>query len=767
MYHFKNLKDVDVAGKRVLLRAAFDVPIKDGVVVSDYRIRAVLPTIEYLLKKNCRVAILSWLGRPQGRVVEAMRLGPVAAKLEELLGRPVAAVNDCIGPSAQAALFAQAPGSVVVLENVRFHDEEMDNDAGLAAELVRPFDLIVFDAFAQSHRAQSSTTGILNYRPAVVGFGLEKELAVLTKAAAKPTHPAVLVVGGAKVSDKVALIERLISRFDMVLVGGVCANVFLAARGDEPLGQSFLSDVKLTGQHRSADDPLVIARRLLKKYRRKIVLPVDLRAAKNASGGPAKVVTLAAEDIDPTWAYFDLGPKTIRKFTEVIAEAKTVIWNGPMGRYEEPRFATGTKAVARAIAANRGLTVAGGGDSEEIIGGLKLLGKFNHVSTGGGAMLEFLTGAKLPALEALAVNQRRQSLVKFPPPSAADFLAAINPFWRQPLLNLRQLLPLAQAHKFAIPACNIRSKYILDGVLQAAFAERSPIILELAESEMEYCHISPQKLADWLAERLPKLEKKYGYSIPIALHADHVKHDVAGVVTAAVRAGFSSLLIDQSHATVRQNTATVRDVVSQVHPLGISVEGEIGQINVAQQVAKQLVGAAVWPHVPTVAQAAEFVAATGIDAFAGFFGNYHGHYREPATIAWTRMKQIAKVLGRVTPPVPLVLHGTSFLRTKELDHIQVYHRAIACGCHKVNYGTMLSDILHDQLPPELVARMTADAGQNGEWKKMLGQYAAAIDCLSPAAKKKVVNAIAEHVAMMMRRAWRSSHKAWLYRQWTS
>jgi|GEM_PF-40057 len=762
---FSQLRGVDWRGKRVILRAALDVPLKDGVVVQDYRIRQIVPTLQYLLKHQAMVAVMSFLSRPNGKKLKEFSLAPVAKRLSELVGQDVPLVPDCVGSVVAEQLLATQPGQAVMLENTRFHQEEMADDDGFAASLCLGFDLVVFDAFAQSHRAHASTTGILRHLPAAAGLSLMDELKALQSVMTKPKRPAVLVIGGAKVSDKIALIQNLITHVDSVLVGGVAANVFLVAEGKEPLGKSYLSDIKIASPRMAKKhDPLTIARQLLKKYRHKIQLPLDLVAAKDSSGTDAKTVVLADHDINPVWSYFDIGAKTIKQYQQIIRGAKTVLWNGPMGKYETPKFAHGTLAIAKAMAANSGTTIAGGGDSEEIIDRAKLNKKISHVSTGGGAMLELLAGKKLPALEELAKNRHHFAHAPLTPALlAVPFDHRHNPYWRLPLYNLHDLLHPAMVHQFGVPACNIRSKYILDAVLEAAWLEHSPLIIEIAESEMQYCDIPPAKLAAWLVERVPKLEKKYGYSVPLALHADHVKHDVAGVITAAVKAGFSSVLIDQSHLSLEKNIVTVADMVRRLHPLGVSVEGEVGQIGVGLATKKQLVGKAVERAAPTVQQAVEFAANTGIDAFAAFFGNYHGQYQQPATIAWRRMKQIATALRHLAQPVPVVLHGTSFLETSQYNHIEVYHQALRCGCYKFNYSTMLSERLKTHLSKELIDKMMHASGKELEWKKSLGKFAKEIDALPPSVKKLMVLDIREHVRQMMRDAWRSSGKAKHYR----
>ncbi|MFA6534431.1 MAG: phosphoglycerate kinase [Patescibacteria group bacterium] len=759
MYSFKSLHDIDLSYKRVLLRVALDVPLKDGRVAEDFRIREILPTLAYLLKKNCSVVILTWLGRPDGKVVAKYRLDPVAKRLEQLIRRPVRKVNDAVGRAAKKAIFDLQPGQILMLENIRFYPGEMAAEQGLAAELADGFDYEVFDGFAQSHRVHASTTGLLNELPAVAGYSLEKELSALGGVLDQSARPLVLLIGGAKASDKIELISHLLARADKVLVGGAVATVFLKARG-EAVGKSFLSDVFVNQAKAGArKDYFKLAKELLEKYHHKIILPEDLVAAAGPESRQTKIIDLEQADLPKNWGFYDIGPKTVKLYAKQFSRAGTILWNGPMGKYETRQFSAGTRQLASAVAGSSAVTLAGGGDTETVIQEEKLVGKFSHVSTGGGAMLEFLSGRRLPALEALSENQKNHKLWTASPRAAVDFTKENNPYWRVDFVNLRQILGPAIKQKFGVPALNVRSPYILDAILGAAFAERSPVIVEIAESEIGYTGISPERLVKLIVERLPKLEKKYGYKIPVALHLDHLKHDLS-LATRAVKAGFSSLAIDQSEYPLPQNIKTTRAMVKRVHSLGVSVEGEIGEIGQAQ--ASQMPGITLkklLKFVPTVSEAVEFVAETGVDVFAGFFGNYHGRYNGPATITWGRMKEISRAFQKRGWAVPLALHGSSYINTKEFNRVKICQQALNCGCRKFNHATALSDILRDNLPRALVqAMIKAGGSQPADWRKALGKFELQISRLDKKILDRATAKIQEHIQMMMREAWRSAGK---------
>ncbi len=386
----KTITDIDVSGKRVLVRVDFNVPLQDGAVTDDRRIRAALPTIEYLLKNNAAVVLMSHLGRPKGQVVESLRMDPVAARLSELLGHPVKKLDDCVGESVESAVNAMQPGDVILLENTRFHPEEKKNDPQFAAQLAKLGDVYVNDAFGSAHRAHASTAGVTEYlRPAVAGFLLAKELDYLGKALSNPEPPFLAILGGAKVSDKIGVIENLLPKVDALLIGGGMANTFFAAQG-LPMGDSLVEK-----------DAIDTAKMLLKTSGEKLFLPVDaVIADKFDANAEARVVPV--DEVPDGWMILDIGPATIAHFANRLAAAKTVVWNGPMGVFEFPRFAEGTFAVARALAdLSDAITIIGGGDSAAAVQLSGLSEKMSHISTGGGASLEFLEGKTLPGVAAL------------------------------------------------------------------------------------------------------------------------------------------------------------------------------------------------------------------------------------------------------------------------------------------------------------------------------------------------------------------------------
>ncbi len=385
----QTIRDVSIAGKRVLVRVDFNVPLADGEVGDDTRIRASLPTIQYLLEGGAVVILASHLGRPKGEVVETLRLDPVARRLQQLLGRSVRKLDDCVGADVEAAVQAARPGDVLLLENTRFHPEETENDPGFAAKMARFADLYVNDAFGSAHRAHASTEGVAHHIPGVAGFLMEKELQFLGGALASPQHPFVAILGGAKISDKIGVIENLLDRVDALLIGGGMANTFLKADGYD-VGESLVEDGSLE-----------TARRLLEQAGQKLVLPVDVTVADRFSADAfSQVVTVA--EVPPHWRILDMGPRTLELFHERLEGARTVVWNGPMGVFEFPKFAVGTEAVARMLAALPGsTTIIGGGDSAAAVKQAGLADKMSHISTGGGASLEFLEGRTLPGVAAL------------------------------------------------------------------------------------------------------------------------------------------------------------------------------------------------------------------------------------------------------------------------------------------------------------------------------------------------------------------------------
>jgi phosphoglycerate kinase len=394
----QTVRDVDVTGKRVFLRADLNVPLDDGRITDDTRIRASLPTIVHLLERGAAVVLASHLGRPKGKVNDALRLKPVADRLSQLLGRPVRMTGDALGPGVQVAVEKMKPGDLLLLENLRFRGEEEANDAEFAKALAQGMDLYVNDAFGAAHRAHASTEGITHHLPAVAGLLMEREVDALTQLLEKPERPFHAVIGGAKVSGKLEVLEALLSRCQAVLVGGGMANTFLAAKGLE-LGKS------LVEQERLAD-----AERILTEARRKRVrfmLPVDAVVAPQIHFR-AKTRTVPIEEVPKDLMVVDIGPATVAAYTEHLAKARTVFWNGPMGVFEMKQMAEGTNAMARYLAGRTPegvVTVVGGGDSVAAVEGLGVEDKMTHVSTGGGASLEFLEGKTLPGVAALRARE--------------------------------------------------------------------------------------------------------------------------------------------------------------------------------------------------------------------------------------------------------------------------------------------------------------------------------------------------------------------------
>jgi phosphoglycerate kinase len=385
----KTIRDIDVTGKRVLVRVDFNVPLSEGAVSDDTRIRAALPTIQYLLDRGAAVILCSHLGRPKDKVVDELRMDPVAQRLAKLLDRPVTKLDDCIGPEVEAAALAAKPGDLILLENTRFHPEETKNDPAFATKLAALADLYVNDAFGTAHRAHASSEGVAHHLPAVAGLLMEKELEFLGSALASPRRPFVAILGGAKISDKIGVIENLLGQVDALLIGGGMANTFLMADGYD-VAESLVE----TGS-------LDVARDLIAGAGNKLVLPVDVTVADRFEADAfSQVVSVAG--VPPRWRILDIGPRTLELFQERLAGAKTVIWNGPMGVFEFPKFAVGTAAVARMLAAlPDATTIIGGGDSIAAVKGAGLDDKMSHISTGGGASLEFLEGKTLPGVAAL------------------------------------------------------------------------------------------------------------------------------------------------------------------------------------------------------------------------------------------------------------------------------------------------------------------------------------------------------------------------------
>lgn len=382
-----SIRDLDLKSKRVFIRVDFNVPLAPGgqEITSDKRIRASLATIQYALDHGAGVILASHLGRPKGKPNPEMSLKPVSRRLEQLLGTPIKMAPDCVGPEVEA--MKPSPGEVLLLENLRFHPEEEKNDVGFSRKLASLCDVYVNDAFGTAHRAHASTVGMIPFvSRAAAGFLMEKELQYLTMATTNPARPSIAILGGAKVSDKIEVISNLARIVDHVLIGGAMAYTFLKAQG------------QTTGKSLVEDDKLDLARDLLKSVGAKMMLPVDHVVVSELKEGAANEVV---ETVPPDKMGVDIGPKTVAAFSKVIAGAKTVIWNGPMGVFEKPPFDKGTVAVAKAVAQSGATSIVGGGDSEKAVKSAGVADKISHISTGGGASLEYLAGIKLPGVEAL------------------------------------------------------------------------------------------------------------------------------------------------------------------------------------------------------------------------------------------------------------------------------------------------------------------------------------------------------------------------------
>lgn len=389
----QTVRDIDLRGKRALVRVDFNVPLDKatGEVADDNRIRAALPTIAYLREQGASVVLCSHLGRPDGKVVESLRLTAVAKRLSALLDTTVTTTADCVGPEAEAAAKALPAGAVLLLENLRFHPEEEANDPAFAKQLAALADVYVNDAFGTAHRAHASTAGVAAYLPAVAGLLMEREIAFLGGALATPERPFVAILGGAKVSDKVKVVENLLGKVDTLLIGGGMANAFLVASG-KSVGASRVVDGD--PQHAAA------ALKLAQERGVQVLLPTDVVVADGFSAEAAHT-TVPIGEVPAAWMLLDIGPETRERFAEAITGAALVIWNGPMGVFEFPAFAEGTLAVAQALTRCKGTTIVGGGETAQAVQELGVADKITHVSTGGGATLEFLEGRALPGVAAL------------------------------------------------------------------------------------------------------------------------------------------------------------------------------------------------------------------------------------------------------------------------------------------------------------------------------------------------------------------------------
>jgi phosphoglycerate kinase len=388
----KTVRDIDLAGKRVLVRVDFNVPLeKNGQVADDTRIVEALPTINYLIEQKAKVILVSHLGRPKGKFDEKYKMDPVAKKLSALLGRDVVKVDECVGDLPRAAINLMQGGDVIILENVRFHPEEEKNDEKFSRQLADLADIYVNDAFGTAHRAHASTEGITEFLPSVAGFLMENELNVLGRLLVHPEHPFAAILGGAKVSDKIAVISNLLDKVDTMIIGGGMSNTFLKAQGYD-VGKSLLEM-----------DKVDLAKNLIAEAKSKgvkLLLPLDVVVAPGAAPD-AKQKTVPVSEIPAEWMALDIGPETVALFTDALKNVNTIVWNGPMGVFEMAPFAKGTEAIMCALVESKATTIVGGGDSASAVKKAGVADKITHISTGGGASLEFLEGKVLPGVAAL------------------------------------------------------------------------------------------------------------------------------------------------------------------------------------------------------------------------------------------------------------------------------------------------------------------------------------------------------------------------------
>ena len=391
----RTLNDVDLGGKTVLLRADFNVPIEEegeALAIHDHRLRVTLPTINYLLERNCKVILCSHLGRPRGEVVEGLRMAPIAGRLSALLSRPVQALPDCIGPGVKRAVSRMEAGDVVLLENLRFYPGEEGNDPGFARDLASLAEVFVLDAFAAAHRAHASIVGVPHHLPSVAGLLLQQEVEVIGGALESPNRPLAALLGGAKTGDKIRILENLLGKVDVLFIGGGMAATFLKARG------------KSVGASLVEDELIEFAADLMARARERGVafhLSKDVVVASEFSATPSKIRTVDVAHIPNGFVAMDIGPGTVQRFSDQLSSCKTVIWNGPMGVFEYAPFSKGTRGIAETLASLDATTIVGGGSTAEAVKSLGLDHRIVHVSTGGGAMLEFLEGKELPGIAAL------------------------------------------------------------------------------------------------------------------------------------------------------------------------------------------------------------------------------------------------------------------------------------------------------------------------------------------------------------------------------